>query len=267
MLFERHILEDIKPWIANSHTETSEMGRFSTHLMHYAEESILSSFSVSKKTHFAVPAGFGCTGAMERLVRILNLERQVMQALYENPSKSKEENENIPVVFITPYEHHSNILPWVQAGCNVKVIDSDSFGNLNVKQFKECLTKHLKSKMIVVTTSAASNVTSQHTNMDELNVVIKEFRKKLDPKTTHLHWNIDGAAYCSHARLDLKIELSDCDSVTLSPHKNLGGTEATGVLLMRNVAYNKKLAPSFPGGGTVSAVIGIKESDIFYDTE
>jgi selenocysteine lyase/cysteine desulfurase len=260
-------LEDIKPWIANSHTETSEMGRFSTHLMHFAEESILSSFSVSKKTHFAVPAGFGCTGAMERLVRIIKLEEEVTLAMHQEPSKKKDENPKVPVVFITPYEHHSNILPWVQSGCNVKVIDSDAFGNLNIKKFNEILTAHMNHKTIVITTSAASNVTSQHTNLAELNMIIKEFRKKIDPKHTHFHWNVDGAAFCSHARLDLKVELSDCDSVTLSPHKNLGGTEATGVLLMRNVAYDSKKAPSFPGGGTVAAVIGIDESDIFYDSE
>jgi len=45
---EEHILYDIKPMIANSHTETSATGNFSTQLMHYSEESLLNSFKVNK---------------------------------------------------------------------------------------------------------------------------------------------------------------------------------------------------------------------------
>ena len=102
--------------LANSHTETSEMGKFSTHLLKYAEEAILTAFNVSKKTHFAVPTAFGCTGALERLLKILNLEVDVSNGIAKNPEMKKEENPDIPVAFITPYEHHSNILPWVNAG-------------------------------------------------------------------------------------------------------------------------------------------------------
>jgi hypothetical protein len=59
--------------IANSHTETSLMGHFSTSLLHYAENSILKSFKVSKATHFTVPTGNGATGAFERLTKILRV--------------------------------------------------------------------------------------------------------------------------------------------------------------------------------------------------
>jgi hypothetical protein len=47
------------------------MGAYSTQMLNYAEKSILSSFKVSKNTHFAIPAGSGSTGAFERLIRII----------------------------------------------------------------------------------------------------------------------------------------------------------------------------------------------------
>lgn len=41
----------------------------------------------------------------------------------------------------------------------------------------------------------------------------------------------------------------------MSPHKNLGGAESCGILLVRkNVVKGGK--PSFPGGGTVQFVKG-----------
>ncbi len=59
--------------IANSHTETSLMGKFSTHLLHYSEKSILNSFKVDTKTHVCIATGNGATGAFERLTKILRV--------------------------------------------------------------------------------------------------------------------------------------------------------------------------------------------------
>lgn len=72
-MIEDMIQQKIKPMAANSHTETSLMGYFSTQMLHYAEISILKSFKVSKATHFSVPTGNGATGAFERLTKILRI--------------------------------------------------------------------------------------------------------------------------------------------------------------------------------------------------
>lgn len=72
-MIEDIVQQKIKPMIANSHTETSLMGYFSTQMLHYAEISILKSFSVTKATHFSVPTGNGATGAFERLTKILRV--------------------------------------------------------------------------------------------------------------------------------------------------------------------------------------------------
>lgn len=64
--------------------------------MHYAHDSLLRSFSASDEDYVALPTGSGSTGAIEKTIKIL---------------KSIEKSH--PNVYLTPYEHHSNILPWV----------------------------------------------------------------------------------------------------------------------------------------------------------
>jgi len=39
--------------------------------------------------------------------------------------KSLENEEKRPSIYITPYEHHSNILPWVEFYDNINVLASD----------------------------------------------------------------------------------------------------------------------------------------------
>lgn len=49
----------------------------------------------------------------------------------------------------------------------------------------------------------------------------------------------------------------------MSPHKNLGGSESCGVLILKKYIVGK--IPSFPGGGTVRFVKGYHKNDIVYD--
>ena len=65
--------------------------------MNYAQNSLLNSFSADAKDYVALPAGSGCTGAIEKTIRILKL----------SDFKGKTS------VYLTSYEHHSNILPWI----------------------------------------------------------------------------------------------------------------------------------------------------------
>ena len=55
------------------------MGSFSTKMHKYAEKSILKSFGLTPETHFAIPAGSGSTGAVERLHKILRINEIVLK--------------------------------------------------------------------------------------------------------------------------------------------------------------------------------------------
>lgn len=66
----------------------------------------------------------GSTGAFERSFKMMKIEKRCEIA---------ETLKDIPLVFISPYEHHSNILPWVNAKCEICPIDSDEYGNMNLE--------------------------------------------------------------------------------------------------------------------------------------
>jgi selenocysteine lyase/cysteine desulfurase len=80
-------------------------------MMNYSHKSLLKSFSASPEAYVALPTGSGCTGAIEKAIRML---------------KSVETPQNKPDVFLSPYEHHSNILPWIEFYDSVKVLEFDS---------------------------------------------------------------------------------------------------------------------------------------------
>lgn len=53
--------------------------------------------------------GTGTTGALKLLFHLLNLQQQC----------SNNNQDLRPIVFLGPYEHHSNILPWRECGCKI----------------------------------------------------------------------------------------------------------------------------------------------------
>ena len=70
---------------------------------------------------------------------------------------------------------------------------------------------------------------------------------------------VDAVAFVPHNKLDISENgLSEVDYICLSPHKMMGGSESTGVLIGKKSSYDSKKPPSFPGGGTVIAVTGIE---------
>jgi selenocysteine lyase/cysteine desulfurase len=120
--------------------------------------------------------------------------------------------------------------------------------------------KNSKRKNVIVSVSAASNVTSQLTDLKTLNAIIKKLRK-----VKNLIFAVDCAAYCCHHEFNVT-ELDEIDFAFISPHKNLGGAESCGLLLVKKSVISSS-KPSFPGGGTVAMVKGYEDNDILYDTD
>ena len=125
--------------------------------MHEAQKILLSCLEAPIEKYVALPAGSGCTGAIEKALNILK------------PSIS----DCHPSIFITPYEHHSNILPWIEFFENLSVLDHDKHGNILLEKFEEQIMRDDRPKIISI--SAASNVTSQETQLKEINSIISTF--------------------------------------------------------------------------------------------
>lgn len=98
---ENYIQEEVLPWYGNTHTTTSVTGRQSTFYRHEARQ-LIKQLCHATEDDSLIFCGSGSTSAVHKLISILNLE-------------------NIPkediVVFLGPYEHHSNMLPWYFFPC------------------------------------------------------------------------------------------------------------------------------------------------------
>jgi selenocysteine lyase/cysteine desulfurase len=68
---------------------------------------------------------------------------------------------------------------------------------------EESLLKHKDYKTQVISLSATSNVTSQKTAIDKINEIVKFHRKNNLNGSQKCYFILDGAAFCSHDRLDL----------------------------------------------------------------
>ena len=64
-----------------------------------------------------------------------------------------------PVVFIGPYEHHSNELPWRESIADVVTIDEDHDGHVDLAQLEAELERYRDRPQLIGSFSAASNVT------------------------------------------------------------------------------------------------------------
>ena len=167
--------------------------------------------------------GSGATAAIDKLVRLLDLDRAER-----------------PVVFIGPYEHHSNELPWRESAADVVVIGEDADGRIDLAQLEDELGRHADRTLKVGSFSAASNVTGIVSDVDRIAGVLRRH----------------GALACfdyAAAGPYLQIDMTGKDAVFLSPHKFPGGPGTPGVLVVKRSLLRTRV-PSVPGGGTVQFV-------------
>ena len=106
---EHRLSNSIGPFVANTHTETTETGLRMTKAYHEAHHLIKKHVNACEKD-VIITAGFGMTGAISKLIRILGLS--IPEQLQKNCTIPDEDK---PVVFITHMEHHSNQLPWLES--------------------------------------------------------------------------------------------------------------------------------------------------------
>ncbi|TVR22676.1 MAG: aminotransferase, partial [Nitriliruptor sp.] len=107
---EDHLREVVLPLYANTHTQTSGTGRQTTRFREDARRIIAEAFGAGEE-HVVLFTGTGSTGAIDQLIRALGLRLPVQLDRRYGLTAHVPTDER-PVVFIGPYEHHSNELPW-----------------------------------------------------------------------------------------------------------------------------------------------------------
>ncbi|WP_171127014.1 MULTISPECIES: aminotransferase class V-fold PLP-dependent enzyme [unclassified Ruegeria] len=223
---EEFVAEQVLPFYANSHTEASYCGSYMTRLRREARAEIARIVG-AKEEDAVIFTGAGATAGLNRLVSLLGVEAA-----------------DRPVVFIGPYEHHSNILPWRESKARVIEIPEAPEGGIDLDVLERMLVDHAASDLIIGSFSAASNVTGIVTDPDPVTRLLKAHGALSV-------WDYAGGG--PYLPMDMGPEDARKDAIVVSPHKFPGGPGASGVLVVNKAAV-KRNCPSWPGGGTVSFV-------------
>ncbi len=262
LAFVEDYLRSLAPLYANSHTEDSTTGLTATRLLHDAEAAIKRSVHAGPGGK-VVCVGTGSTGAIHKLQEILgiaippatlrDLGIRLTTELGDDQAGQLIDDlrERGPVVFVGPYEHHSNEVTWREGLCTVVEIGLDDHGQVCLDD----LARHLaderwRGRRKIGSFSAASNVTGVVAPVAEI------------ARLLHAH---DALALFDYAAGGPYLDIDMCpegdpearlDAVFLSPHKCIGGPGSCGVLVFHESLYPHELAPSVGGGGTVTYVSG-----------
>lgn len=242
---EDFIRETVLPLYANTHTETSGTGLQTTHFREEARRLIRQSVGGNEE-HAVIFAGSGSTGAIDRLINILGFRIPApLEDRYGLTARIPPEER--PVVFVGPYEHHSNELPWRESIADVVEIAEDSDGHVDLHHLEEMLDKFADRPVRIGSFSAASNVTGIISDTSAISSLLHE-RGALS------FW--DFAASAPYVGISMRSPQDGPDykdAIFLSPHKFIGGPGTPGVLVARRDLLANRV-PSVPGGGTVTYV-------------
>jgi selenocysteine lyase/cysteine desulfurase len=242
---EDFIRDAVLPLYANTHTETSGTGLQTTRFREEARTIIRESVGGTEE-HAVIFCGSGSTGAIDRLLNILNLRVPNDLDRRYHLSEVIPDDER-PVVFIGPYEHHSNELPWRESIADLVVIGEDSNGMIDQDHLARELTRFRDRPLKIGSFSAASNVTGIVSDT-------KGIASLLHEQGALSFW--DFAAAAPYVDVDMGSAPKGSwykDAIFISPHKLIGGPGTPGVLVVRkNLLTNR--VPAVPGGGTVAYV-------------
>ena len=237
---EDAINQHVLPFYANTHSETSFTGKQSTQYREQAREAIHSALNTSDK-HKVIFAGSGATAAINKLIDMLNLRLPAeLNSEYQFESQIKEADK--PVVFIGPYEHHSNELPWRESIATLVTIPLDDKGQIDIAYLESQLRHYQNRPKLIGSFSAASNVTGLKTDVTKVSALLNRYNAMSC-------W--DYAAAAPYVGIDMQAD--KLDAVFISTHKFIGGPGTPGLLVV-NADHLKNKVPAVPGGGTVMYV-------------
>ncbi len=234
---EDKMANNFGPFVANTHTETSEVGTLMTNSYHYAKQ-IIKNHVNANENDVLINTGFGMTSAINKLQRIIGLK----YCGRKRHANCVSENDK-PVVFVTHMEHHSNHTSWLTTIADVVLIEPDSNLLISLENLETELKKYKDRSIKIGAFTAASNVTG----------ITPPYHKmaKLMHQYNGLCF-VDFAMAAPYINIDMHPANpeEELDAITFSPHKFLGGPGSAGVLIFNKELY-KRETPDNPGGGTV----------------
>ncbi|GAA1022491.1 aminotransferase [Acrocarpospora pleiomorpha] len=233
---EDFIRDQVLPRYANTHTESSATGLQTTRLREEAREIIHDAVG-GGVDDLVIFCGSGATAAVNKLIGILELR---IPGLYIPMPR--------PVVFVGPYEHHSNELPWRESIAEVVVIGEDCHGHIDLGDLEAQLRQYADRPLLIGSFSAASNVTGILSDTERIAELLHAYGALS-------FWDYAAAGPYVPIRMQATApgRSDHKDAIFLSPHKFIGGPQTPGVLVVRRELVRNQV-PTAPGGGTVAFV-------------
>lgn len=234
---EERMLEVIGPFVANTHTETSETGTLMTNAYHLAHQKIKDHVNAGADD-LIVTTGFGMTACINKLQRIIGLKFCGLISNKECLNIAEK-----PVVFVTHMEHHSNHTSWYETNADVVILPPADDLTVSPENLRIELEKYKNRKTKIGSFTACSNVSGVFTPYHELAKIMHKYSGICI---------IDFAASAPYVDINMHPDdkMAYLDAITFSPHKFLGGPGTSGVLIFNTKLYNTD-CPDTPGGGTV----------------
>jgi selenocysteine lyase/cysteine desulfurase len=168
---EQYIAQEVLPSYGNTHTTTSRSGHQSTCFRHEARQVVAEAVNAKITGKAALDVvlftGNGTTSAINKLVLALGLHLPLPDTLRADPEQYRKAR---PVVFVSSYEHHSNILPWREAAADVVTIRFSAHTGVCLLHLQAMLALYADRTLKIGAFAAASNVTGVLTDVDSVSI-------------------------------------------------------------------------------------------------
>ena len=230
---EREIGEILKTY-ANTHSDSSSSAIITQRRYEGARESLKKLLGLDER-FYLIACGQGATAAIKKFQELLGiyLPPVTRSAIGEANLRAAQ----LPLVLVSPYEHHSNELSFREGLCDYLRVPLSEGGEIDLLALERIL-KLNAGRRIIGSFSAASNVTGVISDYKKISELIRAAGGIVA---------FDCAALSSHANLDCDY----FDAIFLSPHKLLGGPASCGLLAIKKELLNSDV-PTFAAGGTVA---------------
>lgn len=233
---------NINPYYSNTHSNAT-CGILMKDMVNKTKDIIREELHLNLEQKI-IFSGNGCTGAINHLTYKIDLDR------YSHI-----------VIHSSPFEHHSNFLPWNELLKRHSTLYSGISEHRLIdytKDFESTLDKYISDletelstgnnnkRLDILALSGCSNVTGKRFDLFYDDVV--KFVKDYQRKGFNVFTVIDYA--CSAPYIDL--DVSRFDACAFSGHKFLGGQTTPGVLIANETLLQIDV-PFQPGGGCVNS--------------
>ena len=166
-----------------------------------------------------------------------------------------DEREMTPIVFVSVFEHNSNVLPWKEAGARVEIMPMTNNGDMDYDFIERRFSEIKDEKCLKVGAfSAGSNITGTLYDVDRLAMICHKNGALacFDYAAVAPYVNINMSGPSPHRLWETEVDPDLCwkDAIIVSPHKLVGGPQTSGLLVAkRDVLFDS--APHRVGGGPI----------------